>query len=236
METRQLEIVNLAAESDFGKTELAGHYHNEVVNFIVEKLPAGSRKNSVEQITRLAEKYFLSLPEKTFGKISRKDYEAIIRESTEADCDPKNVSLVWKNNSALTGKANKKLTELFNLLRSVQRSNLSAKEIKQALTGWQSKIGKLSETEFVILSAAGSVARYSAAYWVTAEPVTNPGSIAGKRTCKHIMQTIAADIGFAVLGALNGAAVAGPVGAVVGAITFGGRASAVVFFGGGRGK
>jgi hypothetical protein len=236
MDPRQLEIANLAAEYNFGKTELVGYYHNEAVNYIVQKLPGGSRKNSSGQITRLGEKYFLSLSEKTFGKISRKNYEAIIRESTEANCDPKNVSLVWKNNSALSEKANKKMAKLFNLLRSVLKRQLSVKEIKEALVGWQKAIGKLSETEFVVLSAAGSVARHSAAYWVMNEPVTNPGSIAGKRTCKHIMQTICADILFAVVGAISGAAAGGPVGAVVGAVTFGGRGSALIFFAGGRGK
>lgn len=231
MNPRQLEIANLAAEHDFGKTELAGYYHNEAINFMAQKLRGGSSKVSLKQIIALGEKYFLSLPENTFGKITRKNYEAIIREATEVNYDPKNVSLTWKNNPALSEKANQKLAELFKLMRSVQKDNSSIKEIKEALVSWQNKIGKLSETESVILSAAGSIARYSAAYWVVNEPATTPGSTSAKKRCIRTVAVVCVDIGFGIAGGVAGATVAGPVGAAVGAVAFGSMGSAAAGFG-----
>lgn len=231
MNPKQLEIANLAAEYDFGKTESVGNHHNAALNFIAQKLPGSASKASLKQIVGLGEKYFLSLPENTFGKISRKNYEAIIREATEVNYDSKSVSLTWKNNPALSAKANEKLAELFKLLRSFQKDTLSVKEIKASLVAWQSKIGKLSETEFVILSAAGSIARYSAAYWVVNEPATTPGSTSAKKRCIRTVAVVCVDIGFGIAGGVAGAAVGGPVGAGVGAVTFGGMGSAAAGFG-----
>lgn len=231
MNPKQLEIANLAAEHDFGKTELIGYYHNEVINFIVQKLPGSSRKTSVKQIVGLGEKYFLSLPENTFGKIPRKKYEAIVREAKEANYDSKNVSFTWKKNPALSEKANQKLAELFKLLRLIQKDRLSVKEIKQGFINWQNKIGKLSETEFVILSAAGTIARYSAAYWEIKEPVTPPGSVSARKRCWRVVAIVCADIGFGIAGGIAGAVAGGPVGAAVGAVTFGGMGSGAVGLG-----
>ncbi len=231
MNPEQLEIANLAAEYDFGKTELVGYYHNEVINFIVQKLPGRSPKMSVKKIVALGEKYFLSLPENAFGKIPRKKYEAIVQEAKEANYDPKNVSFTWKKNPALSEKANQKLAELFKQLRLIQKGRLSVKEIKQALVSWQNKIGKLSETEFVILSGAGSIARHSAAYWEIKEPVTPPGPISARKRCLRVVAIVCADIGFGIAGGIAGAVAGGPVGAAVGAATFGGMGSGAVALG-----
>jgi len=97
---------------------------------------------------------------------------------------------------------------------------MNPEKAKAELEQWQDKLKRktLSPRERIILGSAGSIARYSLAYWLLNEPSPN---LPPEAQFKIRIGRVAADIAGGAMGALIGFGFGGPGGAVVGGMAGG---------------
>lgn len=224
-----LGIAALAAKSDFGKAEIIGHYHNEGLYYIHSHIDQ-SRKADVSQVKRLIIEFFETIPAGTLGnraKHKQRDLAEMVLE--QINLDDISRSFVWKAHPDLTPATNRSVSALLKLLEGFIDPDMTPAKAKAQIEQWQRTLERktLASQERIILGGAGSVARYSLAYWLLKDPRPDP-SPGTARKCRDKVEIGAGarDIMGAVMGGLIGGGLGGPSGAVVGVLVGGQLASA----------
>jgi hypothetical protein len=220
----------LAARSDFGKTELVGHYHNEGLYYVLRNIDR-SKKTDISRIKKLIIQFVAALPANTFGKASKAEQKKLATVVLDRiNLDETRKSFVWKSHPDFSPAANQSASALLQLVERLIDPTMTAVKAKAQLEQWQRTLARKSLTpgERTILGAAGSVARYSLAYWLLDDPSPDPPTDPRARKCKDRdrIPFAAADILGAVMGGLIGFGLGGPTGALVGGMAGGQLASA----------
>ena len=233
MDEFHLSIAAMAANSDFGKSELIGHYHNKALFYVNE------RKKMVAGITPLAKckewivNYISSLPVGALVNISQTEIKELTRKIlNEIDLEITKTPFSWTGHPGFSRSANNSIASLLKLMESFFDPNLGLQEGKIELEQWQKETlkKKLSNSEKIILSGAGAISRYSLAFWFlngvsTENPA--PSNLRSRKCKKDVEIPVAAkDVLGAIMGGLIGFGFGGPGGAVVGTLAGGTTASA----------
>ncbi|HEV7241895.1 MAG TPA: hypothetical protein VGQ36_21875 [Thermoanaerobaculia bacterium] len=222
-----LSIAALAAKSDFGETELVGYYHNEGLYYVMSRIET-SKEADGSRIKELIVEFCTTIPNGTFGKVSKKEHTELARKVLgQINLDEISDSFVWKSHSALSRPANQSMSTLLKLLENFIDPDMTPEKGKAQLELWQKKSAKtLTPKEQTVIGGAGSIARYSLAYWLLNDPATNaPAAARTKCRDKVHIGFAARDILGGAMGGLIGFGFGGPTGAVVGAMAGGQLAS-----------
>lgn len=229
-----LQLANLAAEADFGKSEIYGIYHNEALFYVMSHLDISKKESLQSLIKQHTLHFFAALPNDTFGKLPpRKTVKQIANKVLDTfNLDELIANIYAKKPIAQLNEAgNKQLLSLMNLIQSFAVTDITPGQGKTKLIKWQQQLKgkKLPAAERSALAAGATVARYSLAYWISENNPGNGGTTARKKCDKDgtVSEALCDSVG-AVIGAIFGNLIGGPVGAVIGGIALGEACSAGV--------
>jgi len=226
-----LSMAALAARSDFGKTELVGHYHNEGLYYVLRNIE-GSKKPDISRIKKLIIQFVTALPANTFGKASKAEQKKLAQAVlAKVNLDEMPDPFAWKSHPDFSRAANQSASALLALVKKFIDPEMTASNAKAQLERWQRTVARKGFTarDRTILGAAGAVARYSLAYWLLTDPSPDmPTDPKARKLCKERerLPFAAADILGAIMGGLIGFGLGGPTGALVGGMAGGQLASA----------